>query len=352
MNITYLYTLGILQEWKWAAEDNVTDDDGKDHAVAIGGFCDLCFQVGRDVLGYSDMEKFNKGCAERKDLKEKAMQARRSLDAQQSAESAPEEPSAAPAVSVVRKGVELEVEVQQRVRAYSDLALRKLVDVNRLTKANLKDVPEITCPSLTQPGTCINLFAFKRMDTYPHDDEGQDVTIKARVRYDIDSKELAEGHALYDGHAQELYERKAAQFLDTDGFASMFLKGAGLIQLADFLCNYQKAPLKRKAEALTLVAATEGKKLQGRAASAYAWQDEVEKPEGDIMQDTSMLNDEENEESPNKKRRQKGVAASSAAAGSVAGGSVACESEEEGGDISDDELEANGDHNQIEMNFT
>jgi len=266
------------QATNWAANDTVQNHKGESAQIAIGDYCEDCFEVGVDILGYASVAAFKAS----HDAEPKVRETTKIVKANRCS------PGSAGDVKynkVMGKVVGFEVEVEKTCRCYTDLHLRNLVDSVRLSKLAMKEIPEVSVPVLSQPGSFQNMYAFPREEKYDAGDEGIDVTMRAKVAYHFETEELGKTKSLYQSHAIDLYRRTTAKALADDGIATV-LNRMGMTPLGAFVENYKKS-FKRKGTAAPSLSAQDGRSLTGRAAGQYVVQDEDQQNAESLLADLS-----------------------------------------------------------------
>lgn len=307
------------QDSKWAASEEI-QSGGKKHIVPIGPICDECWHIGVKVLGYGTSHDFTRAMRERDDLQGIVTTTRKNM----------REAGSAGDIEArsVKKHMEIEVEVEQQFRGYSDLSLRKLLEAPRLTKLGMKDIPEVGVPSRTALGEQERLYVFPRLASYPADDEGLDLKIRCKVRYDLGTEELSRDRNLHETHADDLFARGTKQMFKVDGFGAVLSKK--LQSMDEFIKGYDGGGNKRKR--VSGVDSGAAARLQGNAASEFALQSEslvndLDDPDAmaDLSEQFALM------QTP---KRAKGVVAAATPGGSLVegtiDGSIADDDEEDG----------------------
>ena len=83
-----------------------------------------------------------------------------------------------------------EVIVEKRCRAYNEVALRKMLQVNRITNTSLKEIPEVVVPNVSKPGDTETMWAFPSDEPVEKNDEGVDVILRAKLEYQLRKNEV------------------------------------------------------------------------------------------------------------------------------------------------------------------
>lgn len=228
------------------------------HDVPVGPLCEECYTVGVIVLRFPTGGDFIKAHSDNLDIREKTKTVRGNIEKPGSAADFTKQQ--------VLQQTEFEVELEHIVRGYTDLSLRKILEVQRLTKAGMKDIPEVIVPCRHNPGEVERLYIFPRQKEYGDDDEGVDMKIRAKTRYLLGGQLLGFDENLHSQHGNDIFQAKSRECFKEDGFATVLSKK--LLGLEEFISNYEGGR-KRKFEVADATPGTAAKRLKGKAANEF-----------------------------------------------------------------------------------
>ena len=134
------------------------------------------------------------------------------------------------------------VRLRKKYRGYSELALRRVLQVPRLTQEGTKSIPTLLAPSMTKSGEKELLFLFTHAGNYPDEDEGVDVLIEkrftiasAKVKLDVTLNACRQ-------HAAAKYQQSMKS---TPGAGIAKAMVASCVPLEEWLEQYNAARKKR-----------------------------------------------------------------------------------------------------------
>ena len=99
------------------------------------------------------------------------------------------------------------VKTSKVFRGYTENQLKSVCKgMQRLTLKATQGLHEITMPCLMDPGKEQSVFLFRRLDTYPAEDEGVDVEISCSKTIKLVEKALHSSANMYESHAFTVFD--------------------------------------------------------------------------------------------------------------------------------------------------
>ena len=281
---------------KWAAYE-VVMVDAEEQSVPVGTGCEVCYEIGVDQMKFKTFRAFSDEHEKSEELRLQVAQARANLEK----DTAPTEF----ATWGVAHAVRMQVEVEEEYRGYSDVTMRRCLDVARLTQAATHSIPQITLPSMSRPSDSTTYYLFKTESSYADDDEGK--TIKVRMLYDVakETKFLRPAANKFEKHGAMRYDHEMKVAMEANNFKALVCPK--LTDFKGYVAAFKGSSKARKPEtAWTPKAGKTLTKLAGRAAGELVVLD-AEEAVADQNEDLTARLDAQ-EETPTKN----GAATSSA----------------------------------------
>lgn len=166
----------------------------------VGSGCAGCYRKAIDILGFSTysafLESYKKDGTGTKGKCEV-------IDSRLGSVGKPEVHWEAVATT---KGAEFDIEVSQTFRGYSESTMKKRLGLTRLTQKSVEGLVEITAPNLAAPAESTSYYLFKPSANQA-DEDGVDVTIRARTTLKNSTELLACSRNLYPEHGKDRFSK-------------------------------------------------------------------------------------------------------------------------------------------------
>lgn len=239
----------IRQATKWAAYQGLANGA----QTPVGPGCEACYHKAIDILNYESFQAFLDDLqSDDGELSEKLRVITANMQVPGS--------SMTWTGVAARRDVQYELEISKRCVAYSETALKKRLNMTRLTNKVLHGIPQVTAPSLETPGEDSAYFLFQKSagvgDT---DDDGYEVRIAVKTQFIRHTELLEAKKNLHEHHALVLIAKAAS---DDDCGSAWKASGKRLMSLQEFADQHKSEKKARK-----MPEATPLKSLTGRAAA-------------------------------------------------------------------------------------
>ena len=193
------------QDSKWALHKKVSIAGNAEELQPAGPFCEECFCIGNEVLGYAPqaMEKFATDYSDSASVKSKVEQARES---RRSGKLASGQSSAS---SGVAKCFSQRVRVLDTFAAFTEDELRKLLNKYRVPRLALRKVQSLEIPSRANPALLETVYLFKQEDL-PERRGGRDIILESEFELSKSVQVLAPDAQAYKNHSTDVFQRHCA----------------------------------------------------------------------------------------------------------------------------------------------
>jgi hypothetical protein len=186
---------------EWAATTNFVDAAGAQQQAPVGPACSRCYAVSIDTLGYSTWAAFHAAATKKPEV----WKTFETALANHSSRGAVK--ISTPSEVVVDSLVEAEVECSYV--GYNETTLRKKLNTQRLTRAVLKEVPEIALPSLCNPNEFVTWYLFAKPPAGVVDEEGACIRLRSKTVLRQGEFLLRAGDNLFEQHGNTVYRTAA-----------------------------------------------------------------------------------------------------------------------------------------------